>query len=139
VEDTAPQSPSASEHPPSKDVAAAGKQSPRHPNIILDDSCRRSKLLFKSDTIPEDQVEMCPLEHPIEESVYSEDVGSPEKEEVKSKVNESTSSAVSGSNQPQPWELVTDPFVPIGIEQVCVNGVHVCVCVFISFHFLADI
>jgi len=120
VEDTVPQSPTADQSPPKE--AGARKQSPKRPHIILDDSNRQSRLLFKSDTLPDDRGEMCPLDHPVEQqaqSIYSEDVGSPEKVEVKSsKVDDSTCSAVS-DNQPQPWELVTDPFVPIGIEQVC--------------------
>ena len=126
MKDTAPQSPSATEQLPPKEVTVAAKLSPRRPNIILDDSSRHSKLLFKSDAVAEDRGEMCPLQHPGEvlaQSVYSEDVGSPEKDDKKSKADESTNSTVSDSNQPQPWELVIDPFVPIGIEQVCV-----CVC-----------
>ena len=92
----------------------------KQPSIYLDTSLHQKIIFDASETIPIDQEDehgdVCPIDEPIEqqaESVYSQDASSPEKEEEKDDVSES-----SDDNKPQPWELVGDRYAPIRIEQV---------------------
>lgn len=94
----------------------------KQPSIYLDTSLHHKIIFDAGETIPIDQedepADVCPVDEPIEQqaqSVYSQDTGSPEKEEEK---NIDDVSESSDDNKPQPWELVGDWYAPIRIEQV---------------------
>ena len=100
------------------------KDTLKQPSIYLDSSQHHKIIFDANDTQPVEQNAadqgVCPLDQPIEQqakSEYSDDIGSPEKEEI----DDISASSDSHDSGPQPWELVGDRFAPIRIEQVSLH------------------